>query len=175
MALSTLNPPLPALEDLVMIPRPSSPPPLTPPKPKIRRLTRDQRRDILLIRDLGLTYEKIAEQLSQRYQTQITLRSVQYTCNTQKGTPKKAPGRAPTLSKDEIKNLKAFVRSSRERRRMIFQQLGERFSVGKDYIKLTLRKLGYSRRVALRKPPISEKNRVLRLAWAREHIHWSKE
>jgi hypothetical protein len=46
MALSTLYPPLPALEDLVAIPRPSSPSPLTPPKPKIRRLTWDQRRGV---------------------------------------------------------------------------------------------------------------------------------
>jgi hypothetical protein len=73
------------------------------------------------MRDLGLTYEKIAEQLSQRYQTQITLRSIQYTCNTQKGTPKKAPGRAPILSKDEIEDLEVFIRSSREGRRIIFQ------------------------------------------------------
>jgi hypothetical protein len=90
MALSTLNPPLPALEDLVAILKPASPPPSTPPKPKIKRLTRDQRRDILLMRDLGFTYEKIAEQLAQRYQTKVTLRSIQYTCNTQKATPKKA-------------------------------------------------------------------------------------
>jgi hypothetical protein len=58
---------------------------------------------------------------------------------------------------------------------MTFQKLGERFGVRKDCIKLTLRRLGYSRRVALRKPPIFKKNRVLRLEWAREHIHWSKE
>jgi hypothetical protein len=109
MALSTLNPPLPALEDLVTISKPASLPPSTPPKPKIKRLTRDQRHDILLMRDLGFTYEKIAEQLSQRYQTKITTRSVQYTCNTQKATLKKAPGWAPTLSKDEIEDLKTFI------------------------------------------------------------------
>jgi hypothetical protein len=44
MALSTLNSPLLALEDLVVIPKPASPP-STPPKPKIKCLTRDQRRD----------------------------------------------------------------------------------------------------------------------------------
>ena len=42
-------------------------------------------------------------------------------------------------------------------------------------IKHALYKRGYHRRVARRKPPISEKNRVLRLEFAHEHLHWSKE
>jgi hypothetical protein len=64
MALSTLNPPLPALEDLITLtPRPA--------KKKIGpRLIRDIRRDILLLRELNdydepkYTYERIAELLS---------------------------------------------------------------------------------------------------------------
>ena len=56
MSLSTLNPPLPALEDLLALPRPPEP----------ARLTRDQRRDILTLRSLNeegeqeFTYERIA-------------------------------------------------------------------------------------------------------------------
>ena len=62
MALSTLNPPLPVLEDFIALtPR--------PPKKKIGpRLTRDIRRDILLLRKLNdyedepeYTYERIAD------------------------------------------------------------------------------------------------------------------
>jgi hypothetical protein len=29
-------------------------------------------------------------------------------------------------------------------------------------------------RIALGKPPISEKNRLERLAWAHEHVHWTE-
>jgi hypothetical protein len=73
MALSTLNPPLPALEDLITLtPRPA--------KKKIGpRLTRDIRRDILLLRELNdyedeaeYTYERIAELLLTRYRRTIT-------------------------------------------------------------------------------------------------------
>jgi hypothetical protein len=42
-------------------------------------------------------------------------------------------------------------------------------------VKYALQKRGYSRRIALRKPPISESNRVARLAWAHEHLHWTEE
>ena len=61
MTLSTLNPPLPALEDLITLtPRPA--------RKICPRLTRDIRRDILLLRELNdyedepeYTYERIAE------------------------------------------------------------------------------------------------------------------
>jgi len=33
-----------------------------------------------------------------------------------------------------------------------------------------LERAGFRRHVARRKPPISEKNRIFRLAWAREHL-----
>ena len=63
MALSTLNSPLPALEDLITLT------PRRPPKKTIGpRLTRDIRRDILLLRELNdyedepeYTYERIAD------------------------------------------------------------------------------------------------------------------
>jgi hypothetical protein len=70
MALSTLSPPLPALEDLITLtPRPT--------RKKIGpQLTRDIRRDILLLRDLSdydgdeaeYMYEHIADLLSRRLQ-----------------------------------------------------------------------------------------------------------
>jgi hypothetical protein len=41
-------------------------------------------------------------------------------------------------------------------------------------VRYARRKRGYSRRVALRKPLISETNRLARLAWAQEHIHWTE-
>jgi hypothetical protein len=80
MALSTLNAPLPALEDFIALnPRPPSPPPRPPSTPKS-----DIRRDILLLRELNdydndeveFTYERIATLLSYRYKRKVTLRAV---------------------------------------------------------------------------------------------------
>ena len=42
-------------------------------------------------------------------------------------------------------------------------------------IKNTLYRLGFRRRVARKKPPITETNRKKRLAWAQEHLDWSPE
>jgi hypothetical protein len=42
-------------------------------------------------------------------------------------------------------------------------------------IKHTLYKRGYHRRLARYKPPIFEKNRVLRLEFAHEHRDWTEE
>ena len=40
---------------------------------------------------------------------------------------------------------------------------------------LSPKKEGFARRITWRKPSISEKNRLLRLAWAHEHLNWTKE
>jgi hypothetical protein len=60
MALSTLNPPLPALEDLITLT-----PPRPPPKRTGSRLTRDIRRDILLLREVD-DYEDEVEYTYER-------------------------------------------------------------------------------------------------------------
>lgn len=48
-------------------------------------------------------------------------------------------------------------------------------NIGKDPIRREIKKRGYSRRIALRKPPLTEETKLIRLEWAREHIHWSEE
>ena len=42
-------------------------------------------------------------------------------------------------------------------------------------IRRVLQKEGFFHRVAQRKPPISEVNRIARLQWAWEHINWTRE
>ncbi|RMZ91749.1 hypothetical protein DV736_g995, partial [Chaetothyriales sp. CBS 134916] len=65
-------------------------------KPVLRRLNRDQRRDILLMRSLGYTYEKIAAHLN------VTCRAVQYTCIKNDPTPQhKRAGRRRKLASKE--------------------------------------------------------------------------
>ncbi|OJD23728.1 hypothetical protein ACJ73_04914 [Blastomyces percursus] len=76
-----------------LLPEPPEPrePPEPPATPK-KRLTRDQRRDILLLRGLDWTYQKISEHL------EITYRGVQYTCENEIATPRKHAGRPSQLS-----------------------------------------------------------------------------
>ena len=66
---------------------------------------------------------------------------------------------------------------SRENRRMSYAQLASvlDFGVKKDAIRNALAKEGFHRRLAIRKPPISETNRKIRLAWAEEHKDWTIE
>jgi hypothetical protein len=60
---------------------------------------------------------------------------------------------------------------------MLFQQLAEvmDFGVKKQAIRSAFLREGFHRRLAMRKPPITEKNQRLRLAWALEHIDWTLE
>jgi len=55
---------------------------------------------------------------------------------------------------------------------MSFKQLAKvmDFGVKKQAICIALLREGFHCRLAMRKPPISEKNRQVRLDWAREHI-----
>jgi hypothetical protein len=174
MSLSTLNPPLQALEDLITLtPQPPQPIPKTPTKKKLGpRLSRDIRRDILLLRELNdnddeieFTYERIAALLSISHGRQITFRAVQYTVNKNRATPQKEGcGRKQPLTTAQVDETEAFVIHSRSGRQFTYLQLGELFDVPPNAVRYALRKHRYSRRVALRKPLISKTNRLARLA-----------
>lgn len=58
---------------------------------------------------------------------------------------------------------------------MSFVQLAAvlEFGVKKDAIRTALLREGFHRRLAMRKPPITEKNRQVRLQWALEHVNWT--
>ena len=60
---------------------------------------------------------------------------------------------------------------------MSFAKLSEAldFGVKKDAIRNALLREGFHRRLAMRKPPVTEKNRNLRLVWAQEHVNWTPE
>ena len=147
----------------------------SPPSTPVRaRLTRDQRRDILLMRRLGKTYQEIATFLG------VSQRAVQYTCEKQTATPQHhKAGRPLKLNKNEVDQVVEFVTSSKQTCRMTYLQIAEHFwpdgEVGSNSVKAALYRRGYRRRVALRKPPLSEKNKKDRLDWALEHVHWTEE
>ena len=66
---------------------------------------------------------------------------------------------------------------SSQNRRISFAQLATTldFGVKKDAIRMALQREGFHRRLAMRKPPISEKNRQIRLNWALEHVNWTMQ
>ena len=126
------------------------------------------------MRRLKHSYATIAKDLG------ISERAVQYTVEKGVATPQhKNAGRPPKLSRDEVDDLVQFVTSSQANRRLTYLQLAECLypegEIGPESIKFALRSRGFRRRAAYRKPFISERNRVLRLAWAQERIYWTKE
>lgn len=148
--------------------------PPTPSTPPRKRLERDQRRDVLLMRKLGHTYTYIASYLH------ISERAVQYTCQKEQATPQhKKAGRPPRLNEQEVDALVAFVTSSHRTRCLPYWRLAEELypegDVGIDSIRHALYSRGFRRRVALKKIPLTPQHKVIRLEWAQQHLTWSQE
>ena len=143
--------------------------PTTPTKQK--ELSRDLRLKAQTLKTIGWKYSKIADFLK------ITLRQAQYACFVRPTPQKTLCGRKTTLDADSRQFLIEFVCASRENRQIPYCQIPYTlgWNVSEDVIRRTLKKEGFSRRIARRKPPITEANRLLRLAWAREHVNWTKE
>ena len=133
-------------------------------------LTREQKCNCQLLRSLGWTYESISRH------TGFTMRQVEHSC-TIPPTPKKRFGRPSALSQVKIEMLVEFVCASTKNRRMSYSQSANEWSLEPkdDAIRNALMKEGFYRRLAMRKPPISETNRATRLAWSLEHRDWTIE
>lgn len=143
--------------------------PTTPTKQS--DLSRDMRLQAQTLRSIRWKYSAIADFLK------ITLHQVQYACS-HRATPQKIRcGRKSTIDDISQQFLVEFVCASAENRQLPYNQIPWKlgWDVTEDAIRLALKKEGFSRRVARRKPPISEANRLLRLAWAHEHLNWTKE
>lgn len=133
---------------------PTTPEPFEEPESRQNsiRLNRDNRIRVLALRDAGLTYQQIASQL------QMTHRQVQYTCQSNQATPKKAHGQRPKLSEEDIDNIIEFISSSKRARSMPYYKVIEELElpVGTTALSRALKKRGYTRCKALRKPPLSD-------------------
>jgi len=121
-------------------------------------LSRDQRRDVQLLHNIGWSYSQIHRHTSH------SIQQIRTAC--QKATPRKRSGRPPILTQAQIEELVEFICASATNRRMSYQKLAEviEFRVKKQAIRSALLREGFHRRLAMRKPLITEKNRVLRLA-----------
>ncbi|KAL1966992.1 hypothetical protein VTN77DRAFT_3736 [Rasamsonia byssochlamydoides] len=111
--------------------------------------TRDERIRIHLMRDLGYTYKQIASYIG------LSIRQVQYACSIKDPAPKKPPGRRSQLSEAQLDAVEAFLRASEENRRMSYKKIIEALNLGVKggCLALALKRRGYSRGTALRKPP----------------------
>lgn len=136
--------------------------------------TRDDRRDILNLHLLGYQIRQIADTLDLSYQ------QVYYFLNTinKRLTPRKSTGRSPYLSRDQLESLQGFITRNGSNRRLTAREISNRLfqgTIGERAIFLGMQRLGYQRRVVIRKPPLSDANRSKRLAFARAHLYWTIE
>lgn len=117
----------------------------------------------------GLSHTTISNQLH------ISVRQVQYTCQTQRATPKKPKGQPPKLSEEQMDDIIAWISASKQNRRKPLHKVIEELNLGVTVptLRRSLKKRGYSRCKALRKPPLSQETRRVHHVWALEHINWT--
>jgi transposase len=129
---------------------------------------RDERLQVQTLRRAGLSYSQIQEQLN------LTPHQIAYAIN-HPTTPKKRKGRPSMLSQEEIDHIIHWVCASPRNRRTAWAKIPIILELNVSFyaIRTALRNAGFARRVARRKPPISETNRQRRLQWAIEHADWS--
>ena len=104
----------------------------------------------------------------------MSIRQVSWTTNQIHVTPQKhLCGAKSKLDSNQVQALIRFISASRINRRMFYAKIAAVLDwpdVHEYAIQHALKKEGYNRRIGRVKPTISEKNRVLRLAWAQEHL-----
>ena len=172
MDIQSLLNPSPPLTDV----RLSSPSPPSTPKRRTPLLTRDQRIQVQTLRGAGWSRGDIVCHF-RSLGVLCTERQVQW-AEAHRSTPQKHRcGVRSILDTPTRHRIIEFIISSQRTRRMSYIQLSEEMSlfVSEAIIRRALRKEGYFRRIARKKPPISEKNARLRLAWALEHVNWTRE
>jgi len=136
-----------------------------------KHLTDDERRRIRILRfEASKTVSEIAQI------TGYGLGQIKRALRSEQVAPR--PGRPTVLTAEQIQELEEFIKASSKNRRMTFEQVASVIfdgHFGVYVIRNTLRRLGYRRYVAALKPPISEKNRRLRLQFALDHKDWTAE
>ncbi|XMA19899.1 hypothetical protein WAI453_012690 [Rhynchosporium graminicola] len=145
--------------------------PSTPTKrQRGKNTTRDQKRDIQMANRCGMNTAQI-KNLVPGLSTKQILRALDTPA-----TPKKSSGRPPALNADQREHLVWFICHSRRNRRLNYHELAQEFSfwnIGHKAIRTALDAEGFHMRWAMRKPPISEKNRKLRITFAEQYKHWT--
>ena len=143
------------------------------PKAASKSTTRDDRIRIqTLYQHAGFTIDQIALQLPQ-----FTVRQIEYAIQNPATPKKQRCGRRPFLNTPRRKFLIDWICSSKINRRIPWEDIPDilGWPCGIDAIRAAFKKEGFARRNARTRPPISEKNRILRLEFAYEHVTWTDE
>ena len=142
-----------------------------PSTPVRKQLTRDLRLQVRTLHDVGFQYARIATSLD------ISQGQVQYALNHRLTPQNKLSGPSSIINDDAAKILIDFVCASRVHRRMSYFLVAYElnWNVSERVIQHFLELHGFRRHQARRKPYISEHNRLARLAWAYEHLSWTRE
>jgi hypothetical protein len=147
------------------------------PCPKIssKETTRDERLQIQTLYYIaGWEIDAILLQFSR-----LTRDQVDYALETRPTPQKHKCGRHVKLTPRHRKQLVKWATTDKTTRdvswRDVPQYLGWEEWCGEKAIRRAFKIEGYVRGVKRKKPPLSEKNRLARLAWAVEHFDWSDE
>lgn len=144
-----------------------------PKKQSRKQITHDQCIEIRTLRRFGLTLQDISNELG------FTMRQVQRACSRNDENPIPRKGRSSILSKEQVDELEAFVRESPETRQMSYLELAmgpfSHWGCSEQLISNALKKRGYTRCIARKKPPLSAINKQKRLEFAQSHLDWSEE
>lgn len=140
-----------------------------PPRTRYLPITARQTiRDLFFIG--GLTRQQIQDRFQvSRHQVKGSLARLK---------PRPRTGRPSLLAAEDLAELETFVTASKKRRFMTLLEVSETFQEGRfseQVITRGLRRLSFSRRVALRKPFIDERTRQKRLEFALRYQHWGFE
>jgi hypothetical protein len=137
------------------------------PKTLRKQSTRDDRLRIqTLYFDAGFTIDEIVLQLS------VTLDQVRYALSHQLTPQKHVRGRKILLNTPQRKRLIEWVTSSNTNRRTQWADIPSAlgWDCGEKAIRAAFKREGFVRRIARRKPPLTEQHRKDRLAWAWKHV-----
>ncbi|KAI0994102.1 hypothetical protein K3495_g14081 [Podosphaera aphanis] len=120
-----------------------------------------------------MNQSKIAAQLN------ISRKQVGYSLRRGSVTSKKARGRSPSLSSEDIDKIEEFIKESPENRQMTYFELANgpfnHLGVSERVIKSELEKRGFKRYTALNKPTTSPEIRRKQREWAEARIDWTLE
>jgi hypothetical protein len=144
----------------------------TPKTPRRHASKRDDRFRIeTLYFEAGFTIDDICLQLN------ITRGQVRYALEHRLTPQHYKRGRPPTLSTPQRKRLIQWVTASADNRRVPWAEIPPilGWDCGEKAIRAAFKKEGYVRRIARRKPPLTDEHMKERLNWAWEHLLWTEE
>lgn len=136
-----------------------------------QHLTQEDRQRIRTLYYEANTSRRIIQRL-----VGCTMRQIRTALDADTACPGQRPGRPRRMTAEQEEQLIAYLSTSRETRRMTFQELSSTVFngiFGLYTIRSTLRRLGYSRCLARQKPPLSASHKQRRVEWAKAHENWT--